>query len=109
MTKGVSWFRSVGFKLAAIAAVLLALSLALILADFYTLSSMQGDAASMALFAAGRMYQFQVLNDCNSLAGDGIGDPKALREELDAVVQKSDERYRDLLQGDATRGIPALA
>ena len=96
-----------GFKLAGIAVILLALSLAPILADFYTLSSMQGDAASMA-FAAGRMYQFQILNACNSLGGDGVGDPKALHEELDAVVQKSDERYRDLLQGDAAQGVMRL-
>ena len=68
MTKAVSWHKSVGFKLTGVTAALLALALVLVLSNFYTLSSIQGDTASLAVFAKGRMYLYQVLYTAHKTA-----------------------------------------
>ncbi len=108
MTKGVAWHRSVGVKLGGVVLALLALSLALILADFYTLSSMQGDAACLALFARGRFHIYRILYLAHRLTDENVADPGPVRKDLQDVMNEVDDRYRILLQGDPAQGMAPL-
>src|SRR5437763_255236 len=72
MSQEIPWSRTLGARLGGIALVLLVVSLLLVGASFYTLSSLQGDAASLTLYTRGQMYSYQILYLVQVLAALGL-------------------------------------
>src|SRR5947209_16395498 len=105
MSHEIPWRQTLGAKLGGITLGLGALALLLVLGNLYTLASLRGDAASMALFAKGRMYCFKIL-----YLADRLGDPREqdhprVRDELLETIREMDLRYVALEQGDPDQGI----
>jgi methyl-accepting chemotaxis protein len=108
MSKDISWSRTIGAKLGGISALLLLLSLLLVAASHYTLAAMQGDVASMELYARGRMHNYQLLFLAHALAGQEGADRQQMRDRLERLMKDIEDRYGALENGDSARGIPAM-
>src|SRR4051812_35447958 len=108
MSQEIPWSRTLGARLGGIALVLLAVSLLLVGASFYTLSSLQGDAASLSLYTRGQMYSYQILYYVQILASQDTEEVKGAREELERVIGAMDQRFLALAEGDPGQGVPPI-
>src|SRR5947209_7998587 len=106
MAKDVPWGKGLGARLGGMALLLLAVSLALVLANLYTLSSMQADAASLEIYTRGRMYAYQLLYLTEALAGQEGDDFRQTQTEMERLIKDQDERYAVLENGG--RGVPPV-
>ncbi len=108
MSQQIPWRRTLGAKLGSIAFVLVTLALLLVVGNLYTLSSVRGDAASLALFARGRMKCYQILYLSNSLFDEkGEEGRKQIVADLRGAIDEMDQRFETLVRGDGGR-IPAM-
>jgi methyl-accepting chemotaxis protein len=108
MSQDIPWTKTLGARLGGVTLALLAVLLLLILANLYTLRSVRGNAASMALFAEGRMLAYQALHLANRLAQEGGEEArKALADDLRGAMERMDRRFDILQRGDGDR-VPAI-
>jgi methyl-accepting chemotaxis protein len=108
MSQDIPWSRTLGARLGGVTLALLAVLLLLVLANLYTLRSVRGNAASMALFAEGRMLAYQALDLADRLAQEGGEQArKALADDLRATMERMDRRFDILQRGDGDR-VPAI-
>ncbi len=105
--KTVAWHKRIGVRLGGVTLLLLAVSLLLILGAFYTLSSMQGDAASLSLFGKGRMQLYQLLYIAHLAAAEQNDAKSQARAELGDMNKAFEERLRQLEKGDPAADVPA--
>jgi methyl-accepting chemotaxis protein len=109
MSQDIPWSKTLGARLGGVTLALLAVLLLLVLANLYTLRSVRGYAASMALFAEGRMLAYQTLHLANRLAQEGTEEArKPLADELRTAMERMDRRFEALQKGDGDR-VPAIA
>ncbi len=108
MTNDVPWTKSLGFRLGAIAFSLLAIMVLLFVSSYYALRSMQGDAASLALFAKGRMYSYQILFLANRITNPDDENPQQARADLLKIVSQMDERSISLEKGNDVQNVPKM-
>src|SRR5262245_32997585 len=104
MPQEIPWRKTLGARVGGAALLLLVVSLLLFVGNFFVLSSVRGDAASMDLFGQGRTYCYEMLYHANRLFYSEDMDErtraaKALRDTMDRM----DERVETLLQGDGDR------
>ena len=107
MSKTVAWHKRIGVRLGGVTLLLLAVSLLLILGAFYTLSSMQGDSASLSLFGKGRMQLYQVLYFAQRVAVEQNEASPEARADLENMDKAFEDRFRQLEKGDPSQGVPA--
>ncbi len=107
MSKTVAWNRRIGVRLGGVTVMLLVVSLLLILGAFYTLSAMQGDAASLSLFGKGRMQLYQLLYLAHQAAAEQNDAKSQARTELENMGKELEDRLGQLEKGDSATGVPA--
>lgn len=108
MTKSeIPWYRSLNAKLGGVVAVLLLLSLGLTVGNLYILSEIKGDAAAVNLSGKGRMRAFEMLYLTARLFDEGGGARATVLAELRDAMVKTEERFRDLRNGNPALGVPA--
>jgi methyl-accepting chemotaxis protein len=107
MSQAIPWRQTLGFKLGGTMVAVLVLAVLLVIGNFYTLATVRGDTASMAIFARGRMYCFEMLFLANYLFDQSTEEGrKQVAAELRRVVTQMDERYEILQNGDGDRISP---
>ena len=107
MSKAIAWNRRIGVRLGGVTLLLLAVSLVLVVGNYYTLASMQGDAASLSLFGKGRMQLYQLLYLAHYVAVEHNDASPQTRTELEDMDKAFEDRFRQLEKGDPAQGVPA--
>ena len=107
MSKTIAWHKRIGVRLGGVTLLLLAVSLLLILGAFYTLSSMQGDSASLSLFGKGRMQLYQLLYFAQRVAVEQNDASPESRADLEKMDKAFEDRFQQLETGDPSQGVPA--
>ena len=107
MSKSIAWHKRIGVRLGGVTLLLLAVSLLLAVGNYYTLASMQGDAASLALFGKGRMQLYQLLYLAHNVAVEQNDASSQARTELEDMDKAFEDRFRQLEKGDPAQGVPA--
>jgi len=105
MSTEIRWYKSLNVKLGGVMVILLATSLALILANVFTLSRMQSQAGTMNLFGKGRLLAISLINSSNDVASsEGAARQRALAA-MRETAGLMDARLNALLLGDPAQGI----
>src|SRR5437588_10092486 len=93
MAQDISWTKGLGVRLGGMALLLLVVSLALVLANQYTLTSMQGDADSLEIYTRGRMHAYQMLYLAEVLTAQEGEDFRQAQSQLEQAIKYQDESY----------------
>jgi PAS domain S-box-containing protein len=103
MARAIPWRKTLGARLGAIMAALLALSALLTLCNLSLLASVQADRASFDVFARGRSLSYDVLSLANRLFDEDNEQGKArVLRDLEAATRAMDRRYEQLLGEDGS-------
>src|ERR1700724_3194994 len=106
MIAAIPWHRRLGVKLDGIAFAFLAISLLFIAGDYFLLSTMRGDTATIILYGRGRNLTYKAVYLAQRLFVDAPNDRGPILEKLNKTTAAMDARLATLLNGDTAAGMP---
>lgn len=107
MPKQLPWTKSLNAKLGGITLVVLLASLVLVGGNLYLLSTIEGDAAALNFTSRGRMRSYQALYLVRRALAESGEARLRTQHELTEAIERMDQRFVALRNGDAALGIPA--
>lgn len=109
MSKPFRWMNSLNAKFGGITLLLLVVSLILVVGNLYMLSAIKGGTVATSYASQQRMHSYQLLFLTRKLF-DADGEARAAaRRELPDVINRVEDRYVTLRDGDPLLGIPPPA
>lgn len=106
MATQLPWHRSLNARLGGITLALLIVSLVLILGNFYFLSLIRGDFATVSYSGRGRTG-YQLLYLSHRLFDVGGDQRAAALADLRGAMERTEQRFENLRNGNVSLGIPA--
>jgi methyl-accepting chemotaxis protein len=109
MPRQIPWRKTVGAKLGIITLGLLVLALLLVWGNLSLLASIQAEHATLSVFLRGRYENVEMLALAHRLFEEKGTSREQVQQRLAKVTADMEQRYQDLVGGNAALGIPPVS